>query len=191
MKFEELKNILHNDSLVIAKKWAKGVATSEFTKTYRKLPEEELIKIGMRVYDNLGNWIEPNFSHAEIGKVYAGFGAERFEKGFPLCEILYAIHFIKKVLLNHIFSAGILPDTLNLYRTHDLVAKVHDFFDLAAFYMTRGYQESLYKKISAQKGIDQEKLKKLFPDGSFFFEKEPSFKTFEKAMEGFNLFKVK
>jgi hypothetical protein len=191
MKFEELKNILHNDSLVIAKKWAKGVVVSEYTKTYSKFPEEDLVKIGKRVYDNLGQWLEPTFPPTEIGKIYAKIGAERYDQGFPLCEITYAIHIIKKALLNHIFSAGILPDTLNLYRTHDIVAKVHDFFDLASFYLTRGYQEALYKKILTQKGIDQGKIKKLFPDGSFFYEKEPHFRTFEKAMEGFNIFKLK
>lgn len=191
MKFEELKNILHNDSLVIARSWARGVASSEYTKTYRKLPEEDLIKIAKRVYDHLGQWLDPTFPPTEIGKIYAGIGAERYDQGFPLCEIQYAIHIIKKALLNHIFSAGILPDTLNLYRTHDIVAHVHDFFDLATFYLSRGYQEALYKKILSQKGVDEEKIKKLFPDGSFFFEKEPHFKTFEKALEGFVLFKGK
>jgi hypothetical protein len=191
MTFEQFTNIVRDDSLVIAQKWAKGVSTSEYTKTYRKLDEGTLVKIGKRVYDNLDKWLAPETPPEEIGKIYSQLGAERYGQGFPLCEISYAIHFIKKILLNHIFSTGIMPDTLKLYQTHDFVAKVHDFFDLAAFYMARGFQEALYKRVTAIKGIDKAGIEKVFPAGSFYYEMEPEFKTFEKAMEGFNLFRVK
>ncbi|MCP5053312.1 MAG: hypothetical protein GY940_39475 [bacterium] len=191
MRFDEFINVIGNDSMVIAKKWVNGVSNSEFTKSYRKLPEEELLKIGLRVYKNLGQWLDPSTPTTEIGKIYARVGAERYEQGFPLCEISYATHFVKKVLLNHIFSEGIMPDTLYLYQTHDFVAKVHDFFDLAGFYVARGFQEAIYKRIVNYKGMDKESIEDIFPAGSFYYEREPDFKTFERAMEGFNLFKVK
>ncbi len=57
--------------------------------------------------------------------------------------------------------------------------------------MARGFQEALYKKATQIKGIDEDKMKDLFPQGSFYYEKEPDTVTFEKLMEGFNLFKVK
>ncbi len=190
MRFDEFINIMRSDSLVLAKKFARGVSNSEYTKTYRKMPEDQLIKIGQRVYGNLEQWLKSDTPAVEIGKIYSKVGVERYGQGFPLCEISYAIHFIKKVLLNHIFSEGILPDTLKLYQTHDFVARVHDFFDLAGFYVARGFQEALYKKVVSLKGVDKENIEKLFPAGSFYYEREPDFKTFERAMEGFNLFKV-
>jgi hypothetical protein len=191
MIYEQFINVLRRDMPVIAEKFARGVSTSEFTRTYRKMSEKELIKIGMRVYDNLGQWLATDASPADIGKIYARVGVERYEQGFPLCELSYAIHFVKKVFLNHIFSEGFLPDTLKLYQTHDFVARVHDFFDLAAFYLIRGFQESLYKRIISQKSMDKKTVAKAFPEGSFYYEREPDFRTFEKALEGFNLFKVK
>jgi Histidine kinase N terminal len=191
MTVKQFTTSVRTDSLVIAQKWAKGVSNSKYTKTYRNLDEDTLVKIGKRVYDNLDQWLAPETPAEEIGKIYSKLGAERYEQGFPLCEITYAIHFVKKILLNHIFSTGIMPDTLKLYQTHDFVAKVHDFFDLASFYMARGFQESLYKRVSSLKGIDKDNIEKVFPAGSFYYELEPEFKTFERAMEGFNLFKVK
>lgn len=190
MRFRQFVAIIENNSSAIAKKWAKGVSESRYTKTYRKLPQEDLVKIGKRVYDNLGQWLHPETPQSEIGMIYADIGAKRYEQGFPLCEISYAIHYTKKVLLNHILTESVLPDTLKLYQTQDFVRMIHDFFDLAAFYLTRGFQEALYKKVASQKGISKKNLQDIFPAGSFYYEMEPDFRSFENALEGFNLFKV-
>jgi|GEM_PF-528465 len=188
---EQFVTNIENNSPAIAKKWAKLVRESEYTKTYHKVQEDELIKMGKASYDNLGKFLAPQTSRTEIGNFYARLGSKRFEQGFPLCEIHYALHFTKKVLFNYILSEGMLPDTLTLYRVYDFFVEIYDFFDLAVFYITRGFQEALYKKISTLKKIDKDIVNKIFPTGSFYLEMEPSFKTFEKAMEGFNLFKVK
>ena len=182
---------IRNSSEAMAKRWAKMVSQSTFTTTYQKLSKEELTRLGKNVYDNLGRWLDPKTQQEEIGRIYAKIGSERYEQGFPLCELHYAVHFTKKVLLAHIFAEGLLPDTLKLYQTYDFIQDIYDFFDLAVFYETRGFQEALYKKIMAQKGIDKEKAKEIFPHGSFYFEVEPDFRTFEKALDGFNVFKVK
>jgi len=182
---------IDKDIAGLAEKWARGVVESEYTKTYRKFPEEKLLRIGSLDYRNLVKWFDPGASALEIGSSYAKIAAQRYEDGFPLCELSYAIHFVKKILLNHVFSEGIMPDTLKLYQTHDFVARVHDFFDLASFYLTRGFQETVYKKIVSLPGVDKGNVDKIFPAGSFYYEREPAFRTFEKAMEGFNLFKVK
>ncbi|NIM10691.1 MAG: hypothetical protein GTO45_01795 [Candidatus Aminicenantes bacterium] len=184
-------NIIQSNSGTIAKRWAKMVSNSDYTKTYRKLTREELIKLGKDVYQNLGRWLDPETSQAEIGRIYVDLGAKRYEQGYPLCEIQYVIHYHKRVLLNYIFSEGVLPDTLTLYRVTEFVMEINNFFDLAAFYVTRGFQETLYKKIIAQKGVEKERIKNIFPRGSFYYETEPDFRSFEKALEGFNLFKVK
>lgn len=184
-------SIVENNSLAMSKKWAKVVAESEYTKTYGRLTEDELARMGKRVYDNLGQWMDPKTTQNEIGKIYSDIGARRYEQGYPLCEIHYAVHYTKKVLFNYIFAEGLLPDTLQLYQTHGFIIRVTDFFDLATFYVTRGFQEALYKRITSHKELDKDKITDAFPRGSFYYELEPDFKTFEKAMEGFNLFKVK
>lgn len=191
MRFEEFIRIIVKDSSIIAAKWAKGVTESDFTRTYRNMSHNELIDAAKNVYENLGLFLNPKTPEEEIGKLYARLGVKRYEQGIPLCEVSYAIHFDKKVLLNHIFHEGILPNTLKLYQIQEFVAKLHDFFDLANYYMVRGFQEALYKRTLAQKGVDGDNIENIFPVGSFYYEKEPDFRTFEKAMEGFNLFKVK
>jgi len=189
MKTKFIEHI-KNNSRLMAIKWAKMVSQSKFTSTYKKLTQEELIRLGGDVYDNLGRWLNPKTQQEEIGRIYTKIGAQRYEQGFPLCELHYAVHFTKKILLNHVFTEGLLPDTLKLYQTYDFIQELYDFFDLAVFYETRGFQEALYKKMITQEWINKEKMKDIFPQGSFYFEVEPDFRTFERALDGFNLFKV-
>jgi hypothetical protein len=184
-------DIIKSNSQAMASKWSKLVAKSDYTKTYQKLSHEERSRLAKNVYDNLGLWLDPKTTSAEIGRTYADIGAARYEQGYPLCELLYAFHFTKTVLLNHIFSESLLPDTLRLYQTYTFIHEIYDFFDLGIFYETRGFQEALYKKILSQKGIDKKNIENIFPQGSFYFKQEPDFRSFEKALEGFNLFKVK
>lgn len=191
MNSSKFLSIIETDSLEMAKKWAHGILKSKFTKTYRKLPEEKLVRLGKNVYDNLAKWLMHSNTKIEIGNIYAEIGNQRYQEGYPLCEVLYAAHYEKKILADHISSSGVLPDALSLYHSLDFLTRLYDFFDIATFYITRGYQEALYKKVIKLKGIDVEKIKELFPEGSFYFEMDSNGKSFEKLLEGFNLFKVK
>ncbi len=191
MNFSKFISVIENDSLELAKKWAKGILKSKFTRTYRKLPEEKLIKLAKNVYDNLGKWLLRSTTRIEIGKIYVEIGKQRYNQGYPLCEVIYAANYEKRILADHISSVGVLPDALKLYHSMDFISRLYDFFDIATFYLTRGYQEALYKKTIQLKGIDNKQLKDLFPHGSFYYEKYSDTQSFEKLLEGFNLFKIK
>jgi hypothetical protein len=191
MNFSKFINMIENDSLEIAKKWAKGILKSKFTKTYRQLPEEKLVTLAKNVFDNLGKWLDRSTTKIEIGKIYVEVGKQRYHQGYPLCEVIYAANYEKRILADHISSVGVLPDALSLYHSMDFISRLYDFFDIATFYIIRGYQEVLYKNATQLKGINKEQLKDLFPHGSFHYEKKSNTQSFEKLLEGFNLFKVK
>jgi hypothetical protein len=191
MFFERFKDMLKNNSGKIAKEWAKGIMSNRFTKTYIKHSEKELIRRSKNVYDNLGNWLEGSIDMTEVGKIYVEIGKKRYKEGFPLCEVIYALHYIKKILWNYISSEGVLSSALEIYQIMGIMAKIHNFFDSAGFYLIRGYHEALYKKVSSKKGIDKKILEDIFPKGSFYYESGFEPDTFEKLMESINLFKVR
>ena len=191
MTFNKFINMIENDSTEMARKWAKGILKSKFTRTYRQLNEEKLIRLGENVYHNLSRWLDRDTKKIEIGKIYAEIGKQRYKEGYPLCEVLYAAHYEKKVLAEHISSEGLLPDALNLYHSMQFMERLYDFFDIATFYLTRGYQESLYKEFTKLKGINEEKVKEIFPPGSFYYEMKTELESFERLLDGFNLFKIK
>lgn len=183
--------MIENRSLDLARKWAKGIRESEFTRTYRKMEDEKLIEMAKNVYDNLGKWLDRGTSHIEIGKIYAELGRERCRSGYPLCELLYSLNYEKKLLTDFVSSEGILPDAVNLYSAIDFIETLYNFFDIAIYYVVRGFQEEIYKKASKVKGIEKKELDQIFPTGSFYYETEHDTRHFERMMEGFNLFKVK
>jgi len=191
MSLNKFIDMIDNDSMLMARKWAKGILKSKFTKTYRQLDEKKLIKLGKSVYENLARWLDRDTTKIEIGKIYAEIGKQRYKERYPLCEVLYAAHYEKKVLAEHISSAGLLPDALNLYHSMQFMERLYDFFDIATFYLSRGYQEALYKEVIRLKGIDEEKVNEIFPEGSFYYEKETELESLERLLNGFNLFKIK
>lgn len=188
-----LKNIqkIEENSLEMAKKWAHGVMNSEFTQTYRKLPESKLIQLSKNVYDNLGKWMEDVNSREQIEKVYATIGAERYHQGYPLCEIIFALHFTKKILTNQIYSEGLLPDAMNLYRTMDFLVRIYDFFDFAAFFVAKGFQYAMRQKMMKTKKLDAKEIEKLFPLTPGGRSSDLGEKNLEKILDGFNIFKLK
>ncbi len=191
MYYNKFINMIENNSAEMARQWVKMILKSDFTKTYHKQPEEELLKIAQEVYDNLGKWLGRETTKIEIGKIYAQLGKDRYNHGFPLCELLYAVSIEKKVLTDKIITAGLLPDALNLYNAIDFLSSLYDFFDIALFYVVRGFHEEMYKKVGHIKGVDKKELNSIFPAGSFYYAKKTNTEEFEQVLEGFNLFKMK
>jgi hypothetical protein len=188
-----LKNIhkIEENSLDMAKKWAHGVMNSEYTQTYSKLPENKLIQLSKNVYDNLGKWMEDENSREQIEKVYSTIGIERYQQGYPLCEIIFALHFTKKILTNQIYSEGLLPDAMNLYRTMDFLVRIYDFFDFAAFFVAKGFQHAMRLKMMKTKKLDTAEIDKLFPITSSIRSVNLEQENLEKILDGFNVFKLK
>lgn len=188
----KLLSMIEKDSLQLARRWKKEMLESEYTDTYKKISEKELIKRGELDFVNLGEWIDGDIGMEEIGKVYINIGRERFIEGFALSEILYAFHCSKKLLWNYILSSGILTSALEIYQAMDLIVRVYNFYDIAAFYVIRGYQQSLFAKLArCKKGIDVKTLKDIFPLGYAFAEKGEDKNLTEDWVQSWNLFKTK
>lgn len=173
MLYNKLLAIIAKDSRQMAHKWRESIRSTEYAQTYQRFNDEELEKRARDVYDTLGKWLESEASMKDIGKVYVKIGKERYLEGFPLCEVQLAIHFTKKILWDHILSEGILTNALEIYQAMDLLQRLQNFFDIASFYIIRGYLEEIYIKLGKSKEIDPAKLKHFFPEGSFLFEFNP------------------
>jgi hypothetical protein len=187
----KLLETIGNQSLELGIKWARGIMDSEYTLTYKQFTAEELTKRGKDDFDNLVNWVSQEFDMNSIGKVYVKVGKARYSEKFPLSEILYAIHFSKKVLWEHIISSGFFTDTLGLYQAMTMMMKIDNFYDIACIYMIRGYSEALFMKLNRDNRTNCMQMKDLFPEGSFFAETDPIKPIEETWLSSWNLFKTK
>jgi len=128
------------------------VLTNERTKSFRRVPREELEPRVAAIYQNLGRWIgEPK--EDAVREEYGQWGRTRFREGIPLCEIVYCVILTKKHLRAFIREHGLVsfegdrvtPAELipvELYGLQELNEMVGDFFDKALYYLALGYQSA-------------------------------------------------
>ena len=126
------------------------VQTNEHTRSFVRIPKEELGFRVLALYRNLGNWIgEPKDDAIRHG--YEEWGRIRCQQGIPTSEIAFCLILIKKHLRSYIrehaavvFSGDrLVPGEmvpLELYSIQELNYVVGDFFDRALWYLLRGYE---------------------------------------------------
>jgi len=157
----------------MAEMWAQSIRSSPHSTTYQRLQEAEQIRRARDVYDNLGKWLDRDTTLEQIGEAYQEVGKTRYHEGFPLCEVQYGLHCTKKVLWDNILSEGILTNALEIYQALDLVIHLQNFFDLASFYIIRGYLEELCLKLKQEGVLGRDQWPAFFPPGSFSLEFNP------------------
>jgi len=170
MLYNKLIEVIARDSRQMAVAWMRGMKTSEFAESYHKLDDEEMKSRCQDVYDNLGKWLESDFKMLQGDTIYTDLGRQRYKEGIPLCQVHFALHLTKKVLWNHILSQGILNTSLEIYQAIDLFVRVQNFFDMASFYIIRGYMEEVFLQLGRQYHLDPQTLKAIFPEGSFMID---------------------
>ncbi len=149
------------------KAFAKEVKKSKYLSRYKGFDEQELMKRSKTFFENLVNWLKEEMNHGEVGRYFVRIGKERYQEGFPLCEIIYALFLIKNIFWKKIREEGFLSSTLDLYIAIETLKKIYDFFDIGAFYIVRGYQEEMFQELGLMGKLTEEDLKKVFFPGSF------------------------
>jgi len=165
--------MIENNSRHMAATWRQGIKKSPYSKTYQRFSDAELERRARDVYDNLGKWLDRDTTMEQIGKAYIMVGRQRYQEGFPLCEVQYGLYYTKKVLWDHIMSEGILTNALEIYQALELAIRLQSFFDLASFYIIRGWLGELALKMEHADGMDHKTLETFFPAGSFALEFNP------------------
>ncbi|GEM_PF-722981 len=192
MLSEQLVHVVESHAEAIADLWAREIRASRFTPTYKRFSHAELAERSRRVYEDLGNWLDMDTGSEEISRVYTQLGRTRYQEGFPLCEVLYGLHITKKVVWRHIMSSGVLNSALEIYRALDLIVRLFHFYDLAAFFIARGYQDELVtslKKVSFNSDIKLEELLRHDAPGEPMAGNQAS--EARSWLESWNLFKTR
>ncbi len=168
-----LLDMIENNSQLMAANWRRGIKESPYSKTYQRFNDAELERRARDVYDNLGKWLDRDTTMEQIGEAYIQVGRRRYQEGFPLCEVQFGLHYTKKVLWDHVLSEGILTNALEIYQALELAIRLENFFDLASFYIIRGWLGEFALKLEHAGGMNHEALQEFFPPGSFALEFNP------------------
>ncbi|HPD56988.1 MAG TPA: NUDIX domain-containing protein [Smithellaceae bacterium] len=138
-----LANFIVSNKEEIINQWLADATTNPSTTEYHNYDSKVLQKIGDKILSQLSLWLGGLYDINRIKNFYTKLGRERKTSGFKISEALSALSLIRK----HIWKLGLAHDAftkrMELYMTFELQRRMTIFFDLATFYLTRGYEEKL------------------------------------------------
>jgi len=124
---------------VLATKLLDKVLHSESTRSYSKVPPEELKRRVSEIYQHLGQWVLEK-TDAELRLRYREIGARRYHQRVPLPEFVWAIVLAKQNLWEFLGDEAIPEQLAEVLGELDLLQLMGSFFDRAIHYGIEGYE---------------------------------------------------
>lgn len=121
--------------------WIGDMTTNPSTDEYRRYERRVLHSICDRIIAQINLWLENAFDINRIKYFYTKLGRERKAASARISGVLSALSLIRKHIWDVALAEGALQKNLDLYMTFELQRRMTIFFDLATFYITRGYEE--------------------------------------------------
>jgi hypothetical protein len=140
---------------------------SEYMTTYQKLDEVKVIEREELVFKNFINWLKNGASNDEAEKYFEKVGADRFNEGFPLTEINYALYITKKVFWSTIAWKKELFEDSEFHQLIEYMTILNNYFDLGSFYLIRGYINKLFTKLDISDKLTREEIHTILVRGAF------------------------
>jgi hypothetical protein len=139
---KKLVDLIEKNADELTKKWLFEVNGDPNLATYRKYDDDKLYERAFKVYRHLGKWISTETTQNEIEQTYRALGAQRYQEGFKLYELIQALITTRRVLWLKVDADGLLDTALDLKSAMELNSRVIVFFDRAIFYAAQGYEQA-------------------------------------------------
>jgi hypothetical protein len=117
------------------------------TEAYHKLDRDSVYRTSDMVYKDLSKWIAKEFPKEKIAERYIKVGRERWEEGIPFSQVQKALALQMRHLWLFVISMVEDDNIRSVRESIDLNNRVVLYFQRATFYMLRGYEQLIYKKI--------------------------------------------
>ncbi len=138
---QRLLNVIIRNKEKIIYSWMEEMTTSPSTAEYHNYEGRKLYIICDKILSQITLWMGGLNDVNRIKSFYTKLGRERKRADYKISEVLSALSLIRK----HIWDIALTQDdwhkTIDLYVTFELQRRMTVFFDLATFYLTRGYEE--------------------------------------------------
>ncbi len=149
----------------MSKEWLNEVRSSEYMVTYQKLEDDDIRERGQLVLMNLAKWLEEGANQEEIEEYFESVGKTRFQEGFPLTEVQFALYITKKIIWNFIDWRDAISGSFSTTNARQILTLLTTYFDLGNFYVTRSYLDELYNKLNKSEKFGKEELEHYLKKG--------------------------
>ncbi len=126
----------HSDAL--ASSLLAKVRTSELTRAYRNVPEEELKQRVYEIYRHLGDWLLGK-SEFDIEQRYEEIGTRRAHQGVPMCELIWVLVLTKENLWEFLRQESVMERPSEVFGELEMLQLLDQFFDRATYYASLGH----------------------------------------------------
>jgi len=117
------------------------VQSSDLTRDYRKVPEEELQQRVYEIYRHLGEWLLGK-SEFDINHRYREIGARRAQQNVPFSQLMWVIVLTKENLWEYLKDEASIERPVEVFGELEMLQLLDQFFDRAIFYAARGYERA-------------------------------------------------
>jgi hypothetical protein len=142
---QTIVSLLEEHSRELYHRWMTEVRKHPDTPTFHYYPESKLLGHIRSAYSQLGEMLQKE-NRDRVSEVYTRLGAERFQQGFHLSEILKSFIFARRVLWDFMEVRGVY-NSMEKGQAMKLRSQILLFFDRAEFFIAKGFesQASLQK----------------------------------------------
>jgi hypothetical protein len=136
-----LVNLIERHSEALAQRLHQKITTSDKTRDYVKVSEEELTRVVHEMYRNLGEWLLGK-TEADIETRYTAIGARRAEQDVPLSQVIWTIMLVKENMLEYLGQEDVMERPAEVFGELEILQLLEQFFDRAVYYAALGYERS-------------------------------------------------
>jgi len=138
---DKLVRFIEENAETIGLRWLADVRSNKTTRTYGISDKKRTYDRTMNVIGQFSKWLGGEYGDQQIRDFYKKLGKARKTEGFLLSEVLSALSLIRKHIWEFALSNQVYTRTIDIYVSLELERRMVLFFDRAAFYVARGYEE--------------------------------------------------
>lgn len=145
--FNSFVALIEQSHEAITERYMNDLLKDPDTEAYRKIDRDSVYRTSDMVYRDLSKWIAKEFPKEKIAERYIKVGRERWEEGIPFSQVQKALVLQMRHLWLFVISMMEDDSMRSVKESIDLNNRVVLYFQRATFYMLRGYEQMIYRKI--------------------------------------------
>ena len=149
----KLVNLIETHAEPIARQWARDVRKNPRTPSYHNIPEDKLVPVGVKFYDNFKQMFFTDKPADTSQQYFARYAEEQHQRNIPLNEALYALIMMRRHIWLYAEFQTIFISAVEQKQAVDSLVRTILMFDYAIFFISQRYQELIRKSIEEKLGV--------------------------------------
>jgi len=149
----KLVNLIETHAEPIARQWARDVRKNPRTPSYHNIPEDKLVPVGVKFYDNFKQMFFTDKPADTSQQYFARYAEEQHQRNIPLNEALYALIMMRRHIWLYAEFQTIFISAVEQKQAVDSLVRTILMFDYAIFFISQRYQELIRQSIEEKLGV--------------------------------------